>query len=212
MKSHIKSASILNTLSITKKTQFYSTIKRRVHYQKPEIYKTNANEGFAYHSPLNISRGKAEEFRSKLFFDSPQVPNRWPKYFIAYSLLASLWMAMMDKNRRRQKQYYREQEVTMFKQILPFVKAMDEIRHTAVEQRSYMLNKAIADRYSPNLFEHIRKRFYQEDILVDKLSKGYKPVAYTSVSNFGVDPNNKRSLRSFSEKGLFDNREVGFTY
>jgi hypothetical protein len=53
----------------------------------------------------------------------------------------------------------------MFKIILPFVQAMEDIRYTALEQKNYIILKAMAENIHPAVFENVRKRFHQEDIL-----------------------------------------------
>jgi hypothetical protein len=48
---------------------------------------------------------------------------------------------------------------------MPFVQAMENLRYTALDQKNYMVVKAIADNQGPNVFENIRWRFHQEDVL-----------------------------------------------
>lgn len=189
-------------------------INKQVHYQKPDVYGTKiTGEMYNLHSPYDISRGKAAEMRSKIFVDSPNVPNRLPKYFFLFCIVMTIWAGASDKIKRRHRQYLQEQDRLLYKQIAPFVQAMEDLRFTAKEQRLYMINKAIADQYSPYLFEHLRKRFNQEDIYVWDLIALYRNYGAGSFQNFnsGLDPTSKRALRTYWDKGLFDNREVGFT-
>jgi hypothetical protein len=48
---------------------------------------------------------------------------------------------------------------------MPFVQAMENLRYTALDQKNYMYVKAVADSKGPNVFENVRWRFHQEDIL-----------------------------------------------
>jgi hypothetical protein len=41
---------------------------------------------------------------------------------------------------------------------------MEDVRFTALEQRNYMIYKSVIDSINPNYFEHVRRRFHQEDI------------------------------------------------
>lgn len=57
-----------------------------------------------------------------------------------------------------------EQERKMFRLILPFVQAMEDVRFTALEQQNYMIFKAVADALNPQFFENLRWKYNQEDI------------------------------------------------
>jgi hypothetical protein len=210
----ISNLALTNVLLKEKKLIFKNS-KRRIHFQPPnKDAKSTAFDSFQAHSPMNISRGKTEEFKSRLFLDSPQVPNRSPKYAFLFTVVMTTWTVAMDKSRKRQKAYLQEQDRMMFRQILPFVQAMEDLRYTAVEMKNYIINKAIADQYSPYLFQHLRKRFNQEDVLIQEIVQQWRNIGSGSSYpyNHGIDPSNKKNLRSFNDKGLFDNREVGFTY
>lgn len=197
------------------KNKFLSLCKKNIHYQKAESnsQRMGADSHYA-HSPLNISRGKIEEYRSKIFYETPQIPNRMPKYFFLFCIIATTWAAYVDKSRRRQKQYLREEERLLFKQISPFCQAMEDLRFTAIEQRNYMINKAVADQYSPELFEHLRERFTQNDIFIDEMVFEWRNIGSGNglIESSGSNPYGKRSLRTYQDKGLYDNREVGFVY
>ena len=52
----------------------------------------------------------------------------------------------------------------MLNLILPFVQAMEDVRYTALEQKNYMVSKALSDKVNPAYFENIRWRYHQEDI------------------------------------------------
>jgi hypothetical protein len=135
-------------------------------------YKSKANQTsnatfdqYAAHSPMQMSRHGTEELRSKIFFEHPPIPNRIPKFFVLFCIAATFGTGIRDKIRRRNKRYVRDQERKLFRVILPFVQAMEDLRYTALEMKNYMVIKSISDALNPSYFEHIRWRFHQEDIL-----------------------------------------------
>jgi hypothetical protein len=120
---------------------------------------------YSAHSPLQHSRHRAEELKSKIFFDHPPIPNRIPKFVLLFFITAVFSTGVRDRFLRRNKKFAREQERYLFRLIVPFVQAMEDIRYTAIEQKNYMITKAISDAIHPGIFENIRWRFHQEDIL-----------------------------------------------
>jgi hypothetical protein len=68
------------------------------------------------------------------------------------------------KVQRKNKMFVREQEKKIFRLILPFVQAMEDVRFTALEQKDFMIQKAVCDALNPNIFENVRWRYHQEDI------------------------------------------------
>jgi hypothetical protein len=48
--------------------------------------------------------------------------------------------------------------------IVPFVQAMEDIRYTAIEQKRFIVLKAITETINPAVFENVRRRYHQEDI------------------------------------------------
>ena len=114
--------------------------------------------------------------------------------------------------KRRHRYYLAEKERDIHSKILPFAAAMEDLRFTAIEQRNYMINKAIADQYSPALFEHMRKRFHQEDIFIQtprpEIKTFGKPI---NIKNQSVAPKSEFIDQPIADKGLFDNRELGYS-
>jgi hypothetical protein len=144
-----------------------SNTGRRYHLRKEQAHQSSGGayfDQYAAHSPLNISRHKVEEMRSKLFFETPPIPNRMPKFFLLFAVVAIFTTGVRDRILRRQKMFVREQERKMFRFILPFLQAMEDVRFTALEQKFYMEAKAIADMKNPAIWEKIRWRYHQEDI------------------------------------------------
>jgi hypothetical protein len=58
---------------------------------------------YAAHSPLQMSRHKSDELRSKLFFQHPPIPNRIPKFTLLFFYATVLSTGIRDKIRRRNK-------------------------------------------------------------------------------------------------------------
>jgi len=198
----------------TYQSQFYIFIKKRIHFQpKSELKTTRAGfDNYSAHSPMNISRGRAEEIRSKLFFDSPQVPNRIPKYLLLFCCISGMISSVYDRTLKKDRDYESDREKKIFSKIAPFVQAMEDLRYTADEQRNLMINKAIADKYSPALFKHINKRFYQDDLFINEVIYQWRNTGAGGRPNYnsGIIYDSRRVETSYQDKGLFDNREIGF--
>jgi hypothetical protein len=209
--------STLNTLlrvSLLKKNltsntrQYHNTKGRRPEWEDhPRFYEMRG------HSPMQASRHKIEEWRSKIFFESPPIPNRIPKYFALFSAVMIITTGMRDKIKKRHKKFVRQQERKMFQMVLPFVQAMEDLRATALDQKHYMLIKSISDLRDPRFFEHVRWRYHQEDIYAPELGTRWrfgstgKVFHNQKLLNFiRFEPN------TFWDKGLFDTRELGYVY
>ena len=143
----------------TKSRTFHNTKGRHAEYSGGATF-----DQYAAHSPLQHSRHKVEELRSKIFFDHPPIPNRIPKFILLFFITAVFSTGVRDRFMRRNKKFVKEQERNIFRLILPFVQAMEDVRFTAIEQKNYMITKAISDTVHPGVFEHIRWRYHQEDI------------------------------------------------
>lgn len=184
---------------------------KNIHYQAPEI-NASGHHQYSAHSPLHISRGKIEEHKSRLFYDSPPVPNRLPKYVFLFVILSTMYSGYKIKQRFRQKMYILEKDKEMNEYLLPFVQAMEDIRFTADEQRNYMIHKAVADQYSPALFDHMRKRYYQDDIFVQDVDYHMHYWGQpTHTQQQTIKPTSTLVHTTFQDKGLFDNRELGYS-
>ncbi len=51
------------------------------------------------------------------------------------------------------------------RRTLPFIQAMEDIRFVAIQERNFMILKAICDREDPRFFDLFRNRYNQEDLL-----------------------------------------------
>lgn len=146
-----------------------STIKSRSRVfnnskKTPDYSAGNVWDQYTAHSPLQHSRYKLEELRSKIFFEHPPIPNRIPKFFLIFFIMATFSTGVRDKVRRRNKKFTKEEDRKLFRLIVPFVQAMEDVRFTALDQKNYMIIKAVSDAVQPGHFENIRWRFHQEDI------------------------------------------------
>lgn len=52
------------------------------------------------------------------------------------------------------------------RRTVPFVQAMEDVRYLAVQERNYMILKAVCDSEAPELFDTLRARYQQEDFFV----------------------------------------------
>lgn len=187
---------------------------KKIHFQKPTSAEPAGTpyEQFGAHSPLWLGRGKIEEHKSRLFFEAPPVPYRMSKFILLYVLIAGFFVGFREKKLKIQRQYLSDKEKELNAKIVPFIQAMENLRFTAVEQRAYMIEKAVADQYSPGLYELIRKRFYQDDIFIQNFAEKWQFEGQSSAFNntSGV-PEYQLGKRSITDVGLFDGREVGYT-
>lgn len=206
--SHLR---IFSTLKVSKLNSrlFHNTKKH------PEYSGGASFDQYAAHSPLQHSRFKIDEKRSKIFFEHPPIPNRIPKFLILFMIMATFTSGVRDKIRRRNKKFLKEEERRIFRQILPFVQAMENLRFTALEQKNYMLIKAVADSTQPGNFENVRWRFHQEDIFIPYNTffprSGSSGSPYISNQS-RMDRGFPTSYSTYYDKGLFDTREVGYIY
>ena len=60
---------------------------------------------------------------------------------------------------------------------------MEDVRHCALQERNYMLAKAISDVDDPRMFENIRNRYNQEDIYVSYLRGAQQKYHYDGNFN-----------------------------
>ena len=50
-----------------------------------------------------------------------------------------------------------------YRRTLPFVQAMEDVRYCAIQERNYMILRALCDVSAPEKFELMRSRYNQED-------------------------------------------------
>ena len=85
---------------------------------------------------------------------------------------------------------------------------MEDIRYVALEQRNYMILKAICDAKDPRHFEFMRKRWNQDDMFM-KIVKG-STLRMGYDGRFGQSRywNVKTQRRPEDEEGLVGFQEV----
>ena len=47
----------------------------------------------------------------------------------------------------------------MFRRVVPFVQAMEDVRFVALQERNYMILKAISDAKDPRYMQEFRSRY-----------------------------------------------------
>jgi hypothetical protein len=150
--------------SLSSKNNIDKQTRRFKFFNSKNINSSPTFDQYSAHSPIQISRHGVEELRPKIFFNHPPIPNRIAKFSILFCLIMTFSTGVRDKIRRRNKRYVREQERKLFRVILPFIQAMEDVRFTALDMKNYMVIKALSDNLNPAFFPYIRQRFHQEDI------------------------------------------------
>ena len=59
--------------------------------------------------------------------------------------------------------HLQEETKRAYRRTLPFVQAMEDVRFCALQERNYMILKAVCDYTDPRSFELFRSRYNQED-------------------------------------------------
>ena len=92
--------------------------------------------------------------------------------------------------------------------MVPFVQAMEDVRYVALQERNYMILKAICDYKDPKMFEFFRSRYNQEDTL-NTVANG-SPMRHGYDGRFGVGRYMycKSFRRPEDEDGLVGYQEV----
>merc|ERR1719313_2436524 len=116
------------------------------------------------HSPMFRNRNYSEEKRANLFDDRPFIYGRLPKYLLCFMFCMNLWSGYYIHHRHALAQHQQDKTKKCFRKVVPFVQAMEDVRYVALEQRNYMILKAICD-YSGGAqgFDFLRERYSQND-------------------------------------------------
>lgn len=61
------------------------------------------NHQYAAHSPLQISKNKVDQLRSRIFFEHPPIPHRVAKFFLGFCVLSCFYAGVRDKIKRKNK-------------------------------------------------------------------------------------------------------------
>ena len=115
-------------------------------------------------SPMFRNRNFSDERRSKLFADTPFIYGRLPKYLLCFMFCFNLWSGYYLHHKQSNSIQNRDKTKRCFRKVIPFVQAMEDVKYIALEQRNYMILKAICD-YSGDhqTFDFLRTRYNQND-------------------------------------------------
>ena len=100
---------------------------------------------FDAHSPMFRNRHFNEEKRSKLFSEMPYVWGRLPKFAIAWVCCMNFWAGYYIYQKHALNMHLQDETRKAYRRTLPFVQAMEDVRYCAVQERNYMILKAICD-------------------------------------------------------------------
>ena len=115
------------------------------------------------HNPNSRTRHFTEEQRSRLFYDRPFIYGRLPKWILIYCASMMFWSSYYSCLKKEFAQHSAGITKQCLRKTVPFVQAMEDIRFIAVQERNYMILKAICDSENPELFDLYRTRYNQED-------------------------------------------------
>ena len=118
------------------------------------------------HNPNTRIRNMPHEKRTRLFRDKPFIHGRLPKFFLAWAFSMAFWGTYYLRAKMGFQQFNAEVTKRALRKTVPFVQAMEDIRFTAIQERNYMILKAICDVENPDLFEVYRQRYNQEDFFL----------------------------------------------
>ena len=104
-----------------------------------------------------------EEKRSRMFDSTPFIWGRLPKYFVAWMCMMQFWAGYYIYLKNSLNQHLQDQTRKAFRRTLPFVQAMEDVRFCAVQERNYMILRAICDYSDPAMWDLMRSRYNQED-------------------------------------------------
>src|SRR6056300_821292 len=121
---------------------------------------------FDAHSPMFRNRHFNEERRSKLFADTPYIWGRLPKFLIAWCISMQFWAGYYLYQKQSLTIHLQEETKKAYRRVVPFVQALEDVRFCAIQERNYMILRAICDYSDPRMFGLFRARYNQEDHFV----------------------------------------------
>ena len=107
-----------------------------------------------------------EERRSKLFHEMPDIWGRSAKFIIFWVISMNFWAGYYLYHKHNLALHLQEETKKAYRRTLPFIQAMEDVRYLAVQERNYMILKAVCDYSDPRAFEFFRSRYNQEDHFV----------------------------------------------
>ena len=178
---------------------------QRMHQTKRKL-----SDQYTPHNPNSRSRHFSEEKRSKLFYDRPYIYGRLPKFILLWASCSFFWASYYTMQKVEFQKYSADLTKRCLRKTLPFVQAMEDVRFVALQERNYMILKAICDTENPELFELYRARFNQEDFFVSYVrgstTKNYYDGRYGSSRWWDIHtqrkPEDEKYLVGFQEQSM----------
>ena len=128
--------------------------------------RTGRIRDFDAHSPMFKNRHFNEEKRSRMFADTPFIWGRLPKFLIGWCVCMQFWASYYIYHKHTLNQHLQEQTRKAYRRTVPFVQAMEDVRYCAIQERNYMILRAVCDYTDPALFDLFRNRYNQEDFFI----------------------------------------------
>ena len=76
----------------------------------------------------------------------------------------NFWAGYYIYHRHSLTQHLQMKTKKAFRRTIPFVQAMEDVRFVALQERNYMILKAICDYKDPRVFDFLRERYNQDDV------------------------------------------------
>ena len=103
--------------------------------------------------------------------------------------------------------HLQEETKKAYRRTLPFVQAMEDLRFIAIQERNFMILKAVCDHNEPEMFDLFRSRYSQEDHFLSysrgSTMKGWYDGRYGGERFFDLKanrrPEDERGLLGFQE-------------
>ena len=113
------------------------------------------------HSPMFKNRNFSEERRSRIFDDRPFMYGRLPKLVLVWMFSMQIWAGFYLYHKHHQAIWLQEKTKKAFRRTIPFVQAMEDVKYVALQERNYMILKAICDYKDPAYFKLFQKRWHK---------------------------------------------------
>ncbi len=162
----------------------------------------NRIHDFDAHSPMFKNRHFDQEKRSRLFDDRPFIYGRMPKLLLAWMFASCMWSGFYIYHKHTNAQHLQMRTRKCYRRVVPFVQAVEDIKFVALQERNYMILKAMCDYHDSKLFEFFRTRYSQNDIYVDAVRGVSGRHGYDGRFGIGRYWNVKSYRRPEDEDGL----------
>ena len=98
-----------------------------------------------------------------MFQDTPFIWGRFPKFIMAWAIAMQFWAGFHVYKKHAISVHLQEKTRKAYRRSLPFVQSMEDIRYCAIQERNYMIFRALCDMNDPKMFDLLRSRYNQED-------------------------------------------------